>query len=307
MPQTDQRLAVIIPTKNRPKDIQFLLKSISEQEVWPDQIIIVDGGVESLESIIAGFKCFDISYVKERPPSLPTQRNIGLGYLKDNIQVAAFFDDDISLCSDMICTAMKFLSTSGNNLAGVSCNNISHPRKSVSFFERFFFIGSNKVGIVLSSGFQSKICSLDKDYNVEWLLGGATFWRRDIFKKYKFDEWYYGYAHCEDVDFSYGLSGDYRLVALGKAKFIHNTKSIDLKNDYSLGKMQVVNRVYFVKKHNELSLFLCYWACAGLLLKNVFLGVFGLKSRYLIRALGVAAGALTSFFTLKRIKEEIKK
>jgi len=306
MPQTDKRLAVIIPTKDRPQDIFLLLKSISTQEVWPAQIIIVDGGDANLENIVADFKHFNISYVRQKPPSLPMQRNIGLSYLKDNIEIAAFFDDDISLCDNMIDVVMKFWGNLDNDLAGVTCNNISHPRNRVSFFEKFFLIGNDKVGIILPSGFQSKICSLDKNYEVQWLLGGATFWRREIFKKYKFDEWFYGYAHCEDVDFSYQLSGAHRLIALSKARFIHMTKPIDRRNDYYLGKMQAVNRVYFVKKHNELSLFLCYWACVGLFLKNIFLVIFGLKPRYLARASGILVGIFTSFYKLERINEEIK-
>ena len=132
--------------------------------------------------------------------------------LKDEITLVAFFDDDVELCPDTIKIVIEFYSKNTDNIAGVACNNISHPRNKVSFMEKFFLVGSDKVGIILPSGFQSKLCSLDRDYQVHWLMGGATFWKRNIFDSYKFDEWFYGYAHYEDVDFSYQLTKKYKFI-----------------------------------------------------------------------------------------------
>lgn len=306
MVRIDKGLAAIIPTKDRPEDLYNLLNSISRQGVWPGQIIIVDSGDKTLKNVISDFNFFDIHYLKHKPPSLPEQRNIGLGLLRDEIRIVSFFDDDISLCQNAIDTVMKFWQGSCADTAAVACNNISHPRDRVSFIERFFLIGSDRVGIVLPSGFQSKLCSLDRDYQVKWLIGGATFWRRDIFSSYKFDEWFCGYAHCEDIDFSYGVSKAYKLFVLRDARVIHLTKPIRSNYEYHMGVMQVANRVYFVKKHPELSLALCYWACLGLFLKNMFLGIIGCRPNYLLRGFGILAGIFTSFFKDTRIKEKIK-
>lgn len=306
MPKINPGLAAIIPTKGRPDDLRALLNSIHAQGIWPVQIIIIDGGDLPLEGIIRDFSFFDIVHVKQKPPSTPIQKNRGLSLLKKDIQAVAFFDDDIVLCPKAIERVFEFWDNRSDGIGGLGGNILNHSRLKTSFMEKLFLLGSDKVGIVLPSGFHSRICSLDRDYQVQWLMGGATFWKRDIIKKHKFDEWYYGYSHLEDSDFSYSLSKKCKLYAIKEAKFIHNTKPILRRYEYHLGKMQVVNRVYFVKKHREFSLILCYWACTGLFLKNLFLGTLGCKPRYLLRAVGILAGILTSFIKHKQITEKIK-
>lgn len=301
----EEKLAVIIPTKNRLNSLSRLLESISLQELQPAQIIIVDGGIVRAEKVINRFSKLHIDYVKA-PCSLTAQRNIGINLLKKEITLVAFFDDDIELFPHTLDIVMKFFSKAADDIAGVACNNISYPRNKSLFLEKLFLLGSDSVGVVLPSGFQSVICSVEEDYQVQWIAGCAAFWRRDIFNNYKFDEWFYGYGHCEDIDFSFRVSKEYKLFVLKDAKIIHKTNAIEKRYEYSLGKMQVVNRVYFVKKHAELSLGLSYWACTGLFLKNMFLGTVGLKPKYFLRGLGILTGIFVSFFKHKRIKEKIK-
>lgn len=300
-----EKLGLIIPTKNRPEGLSQILESLSFQKFKPSQIVVVDGGEIAVQKLVKKFAGFPIDYVKA-PCSLTIQKNAGLKALKKEISVVGFLDDDIQLCPYSIDIAMEFLLKSPDDIAGVSCNDISHPRNKTLFLEKIFLLGSDKVGVVLPSGFQSKICSVDDNYPVQWLMGGATFWKRDIFDLNKFDEWFYGYAHCEDIDFSYQISKRYKLFVLKDAKVIHNTRPVEKMYEYHLGKMQVVNRAYFVKKHPELSLILCYWACAGLLLKNIVLGTIGLRPRYLLRGLGILTGIISSCGRLDRIKAEIK-
>ena len=47
------RLALIIPTKDRPELLQRLLASIARQSSPPAQLIIVDGGTTSVERVLA--------------------------------------------------------------------------------------------------------------------------------------------------------------------------------------------------------------------------------------------------------------
>lgn len=306
MSKTYPGLAVIVPTGDRPADLENLLNSISSQDAAPGQIIIVDSGNTPLGGIIEKFSFSEISYIRIKPPSLTAQRNIGLSLLNKDADVVAFFDDDIILCEGAIKHVMDYWAGLPHDAGGIACNNISHPRPKASFMEKFFLVGGDVPGEILASGFQTKLCSLDKDREVRWLIGGATFWKRSVFREYKFDEWYCGYAHCEDLDFSYAVSKKYKLFALEKARFLHRTRPIRKEREYCMGKMQAVNRVYFVKKHKEFSLALCYWSCAGLFLKNLFLGIFCLKPGYLFRGFGVLAGISASFMRNEQIKNNIK-
>ena len=307
MPRIDSAFGVVIPTKNRPEGMRRLLCSMQKQQVWPGQIVIVDSGDAPLDAIVSEFDYFRIHYVRHKPSSLPQQRNVGINHLDSEIQIVAFFDDDVQLCPHAIDSVMAFWLSCPKDTAGVACNNVSHHRSPVTFLERVFMVGSDHVGTILPSGFQSKICSLDKDYPVKWLIGGATFWKRSIFSEYAFDEWFRGYAHCEDVDFSYRVSKKYKLFAVKGAAFLHDTASVQSASEYHLGKMQVMNRVYFVKKHREFLLPLCYWSCLGLFLKNVFLGIVRCKKRCLFRGWGVFAGIMQSLYRLEQIDVEIKK
>ena len=307
MPRIDGAFAAVIPTKNRPEGIRRLLRSMQEQQIWPGQIIIVDSGDVSLDAIISEFDYFCIHYIKHKPSSLPQQRNVGICRLGCEIQIVAFFDDDVRLCPHAIDSVMAFWSCCPKDTAGIACNNVSHPRPPVTFLEKVFMVGSDRVGTILLSGFQSKICSLDGDYPVQWLIGGATFWRRSIFNEYAFDEWFCGYAHCEDVDFSYRVSKKYKLFAIKDAVFLHDTAPVQSTHEYHLGKMQVANRIYFVRKHREFLLPLCYWSCLGLFLKNIFLGIVQCEKRCLFRGCGVFVGMVQSIYCLEQIGIEVKK
>ena len=305
MPNQDM-LAIIIPTKDRPESLARLLQSIAIQSTKPAQVIVVDAGAVLAEQVIKEFPQLPIDYI-QTSASLTHQRNVGLKMLKKEIRFVAFFDDDVELYAQTTGVAMKFLLKSGSEVAAIACNGINYIRAKTFFLEKLFLISNDGVGVLLPSGFQSRIWPVDNDYQVQWVMGGATFWRRSIFNSYQFDEWFHGYAHCEDIDFSYRVSQKYKFFILKDAKIVHKTASIEKKSEYSLGKMQVINRLYFVKKSSSLSVPLCYWACSGLFLKNIILGTVSLNCRYLLRGFGVLVGLAESFFRLKKVKENVEK
>ncbi len=98
----------------------------------------------------------------------------------------------------------------------------------------------------------------------DWLSGGVTVWRSNIFQEYSFDEWFSGYGAYEDVDFSYRVGKKYRLAVNPCAKVQHLYMDTQKKaNNYRIGKKEALNRLYFVKKHRELSVFRSLWASVG--------------------------------------------
>ena len=164
-----EKLAIIIPTKNRSERLKRLLESISSQEIQPVQVIIVDSGDGTSCEMVSKFSNLHIDYMKASS-SLTMQRNIGLKMLKPEINFVAFFDDDIELHQYTLNTIMDFFSKAAEDIIGVACNIISHPRNKTSYLEKFFLLGNNRIGAVLPSGFQSSVCSVDNDYQVQWLV-----------------------------------------------------------------------------------------------------------------------------------------
>lgn len=68
-------LCLIIPTKDRQSELERLLKSMEEQDILPDQIIIVDGGNPGIKWLIDKFPKLPIDYLQVLPPGLTRQYN----------------------------------------------------------------------------------------------------------------------------------------------------------------------------------------------------------------------------------------
>ncbi len=285
-----EKLAIIIPTKNRPAELRRLLESVSAQNVRPDQIVIVDGGNIPSEEIPEKFPDLKIDYIRTVSASLTLQRNIGIRELKRGVSLAAFFDDDIILEESALENMLNFWETAPENTAGASFNIINVPYKKSNFLEKVFLVNAEKPARILRSGFQSRFSFQNETAPAQWLVGCAMVWRKSIFGEFMFDEWFSGYARYEEVDFSYRVGRKYRMFVVAPAgvKHLNGPENIDFS--FSLGKMQIVNRVYFVKKNPGLSVFLCYWACFGLFLNNLSRGLFCLDRRHILRCKGNAAG-----------------
>lgn len=285
-----ENFAVIIPTKDRPAELGRLLKSISGQDVKPRQIIVVDGSVDPVKAVTDAYKGLKVEYLRLVPASLTAQRNAGIRALDKDITLAAFLDDDIILEDGSVGNMIRFWEHAPGDVAGAAFNNILEEYKVPGVFEKFFIVNGENPGRVLKSGFQSRPYPVNGDTRVEWLPGYAMVFKRDVLKDYLFDERYSGYARYEDVDISYRIGKRYKLYVVADAGVRHLTGPEGLDFSCPLGRMEVVNRLYFVRKNPELSSLCCYWALIGILINNALRGVFFGDRRRLLRAKGNLAG-----------------
>ena len=289
-----EKLAVIIPTKDRPGDIERLLRDISCQETKPLQVVVVDGGDTPVEDIPKKFPGLNVDYKRCVPASLTAQRNAGIKAVTDEATLIAFLDDDVTLQIDSFKNMMRFWENASADTGGAGFNLTNIPYKRSSLIDKIFLVNPDEPGAILRSGFQSKSRFVDKTVAVEWLVGCATVWRRRVFDEFDFDEWFSGYAHCEDVDFSYRVGRKYKMFIVADAKAEHLSRHIykleDLDSSILWGRMQVANRLYLAKKNPEFSVMLSYWACLGLFLNNAIEGIFRRNQRYMLRAKGNIEG-----------------
>lgn len=290
-----ERLAVIIPTKERPNELQRLLQSLLKQEARPIQVIVVDSGNKDLSGILKSFNCLPIDYIRQKPPSLTRQRNAGIGALKEEATLVSFFDDDSILKRNCLENLMRFWDMAPEDVGGACLNNVSLPSKKPNFFEKIFIVNANSPGRILPSGFLSPPCGIDETTQVDWVTGYAMVFRKKIFKEFMFDERFSGYALYEDVDFSYRVRKKYKLFILKDAQVEHESRMQSLGNSFVLGKNEVMHRLYFVKKYPDLSLGLCCWGLLGLFLNNITKGVSNNDKRYKIRAKGNIYGFMEFF------------
>ncbi len=296
------KVACIIATKDRAFELDRALRSIKDQDVLPQEIIIIDASAtSSLPSEINQgiFDPLKIKYVKTQCICLPAKRNEGVALLSPDIHQVYFLDDDIVLREGAFRVMFEFWKNAPDEIAGAMFNIVNEKKPTAGvFFKRVFCTGSFKRGIVLPSGYNTLICPVSKTMDVQWLTGACMVFRREIFNTFSFDPWYEGSGSCEDLDFSYRVGRKYRLVVVADAKIEHLTGTVKRHRNLTFGREQIKSRYYFVKKNKELSKVLCLWAGVGQLLENMVLGVLSLSGRYFLRALGNLMG----FFELWRVK-----
>jgi len=298
------KIAFVVATKDRPVELRNMLRSLEAQSYKPDQIIIVDGSAEPVEDVLKEFSTFSINYIRCIPPSAARQRNVGIKAVKPEITLIGFLDDDTVLEPDALEKMMEFWERASDDIGGAAFNMVNHPPlhaswlKSLPLTEKLGLYSKDK-GKVLPSGFHTMIGFVSETIFVQWLTTGATVWRKNILDKFQFDEWFKGYSYLEDLDFSYQIGKEYRLAIVANAKYYHYPASTGRGSSYEFGKREVANRLYFVKKNQNLSLFRCYLA----LLVRMFMSMsFSIKERrlgYLQRAFGNCVGIVLSIFSIK--------
>lgn len=305
-------LCLIIPTRNRPQLLLRLFESIKIQEVYPEQLIVVDGSDVPIKDIIDKINFIKIDYVRVYPPGLTKQRNEGLKNVEQDIKYIGFLDDDIVLKEHCIKNLVSFWKTADSGIAGCSLNIEDFIDKRFSLpgiiYDKIFCSGTKIKGKILKSGINSNIFPAEKMFFSKWLCGGATIYRKEIFQKYKYDEWYTGYGIVEDVEISYRISKEYKLVVLSDAKVCH-IEDVTKKNFYNFGQIHTVNRFYFVRKNKEFSVLLCAWASFGIILR-AYIDLFR-RGNNIIDTFKYSLGILDGIFQgvtgrLKRISKDIR-
>jgi len=294
------KIAFVIATKDRPDDLFRVLESLSLQYRKPDQVIIVSSGQRPPKEIWDRHSLLSITAVHTGLPSAARQRNIGVKKADISMDLIGFLDDDVVLEKNALEEMMSFWKDAGETVGGVSFNQINHPRIFASFLKDLpltekIGLYSREKGRVLVSGFQTLFEHVEKSFYSDWLPSTAVVWRREIFKEHWFDEWFGGYSYLEDLDFSYRVGKKYRLAVAAEARYHHFPSVRQRVNDYLFGKKEVENRMHFVRKNQEFSLFRCY----GALFIRMFLTLFHFikehKLGYIQRLAGNFIGLAKSF------------
>jgi len=302
------KLCFIIPTKDRPFEIERLFKSINIQEVLPSQIIVVDGGNPGVRGIVERFPKLSVDYIQVLPPGLTRQRNAGLNAVSDDINLVGFLDDDIVLESQCVKNMIDFWSQTSEDTGGVGLNIIDnvYPNKPAWFF-RLFLIRDNNPGKILKSGRNVPYCPADKTHRTQWLCGGATVWRKDVFEKFKFDEWFSAWGTADDMDFSYRVSKEYRLTVVSDAKVKHIETGIPPQRQYLRAYIATMNNMHFAEKHSEFSKALSAWSFIGQGFAFLLSGLAKRSRADLKRGLGHCTAAIRGlFFGVERVDKQVK-
>ncbi|WP_456380200.1 glycosyltransferase family 2 protein [Thiolapillus sp.] len=295
------RFSFVVPTRNRPTDIRSLLGNLSGQSIRPGQIVIIDSSVDLQPELIADFPRLNISYhAFDGEPSAAAQRNAGLAYVMPDAELIGFVDDDIVFEPDALEKMLAFWQTVPDDVCGAAFNLAEQEGFSRAGLKKSRLAGKlglyhAETGAVAPSGWHTRLGNVKENTQVGWLISGAVLWRREVLERHRFDPFFQGYSYLEDLDFSYAVSRECKLMIVADAVFHHHHHHQELTADWydCFGRMEVRNRLYFVRKHG-LSVWRCY---AGLCIRlgNTLLeALFQRKPVLLLRARGNLAGLWNS-------------
>jgi len=277
---------IIIATKNRLHDLLECLQSIARQFVLPEEIIIVDASEAPLmqEVLQQAASPVSIKYIKSPIAGLPSQRNIGVSHLALDTEVVVFLDDDVILKESCFKEMLQAFADHPE-VAGLTGIAINLRRADSHPLSRLFLLSGPQPGVVLPSGVNTLVYpDVHSNMLVEWLPGWCCCYRYEIIENFRFDsryEHFGGYAYCEDLDFSYGVSASgYALMVAPQLRLVHKESPTERLNDYTFGIAQVANRGMFVEKHwgTWYHRFCFLWSTLGLIGSNSLMALMGKRS-----------------------------
>ena len=271
-------IAVVTPTKGRHRQLARLLKSLSEQTVRLRQVIIADGGHDA-EALVAGFAGrLPVTWLACPVPGQIAQRNFALTTLVPEVAVVIYLDDDIQLAPDAIEKLVACWNTREAEPTGITLNITNMARQKDSLFRRLFFMQTEPKGRVLRSGYNTPMSGLIENIRSEWLIGGATAWRRNVLEANVNRPIPSRSAITEDLMYSYELhKSGAALYGCADAKVEHVDDTI--AETYATGRFRGENatlwRYMFVAENPELSKPRFFWMMIGQSLVRLCLGLTG--------------------------------
>ncbi|OXB20830.1 glycosyl transferase family 2 [Flavobacterium tructae] len=275
------RFSLIVCTYMRADSLLMLLKSVQKQNLYPNEILIIDGSTNKETKVILEENKFDnVKYflVSDENRGLTKQRNFGISNLSTNSEVVCFLDDDTVLepnyFSEIIKTFQANFDVAG--VGGVSINdnkwkfqdsNFFYNKKKYYLFEGFFYkegtrnvvrnylglgfpLGSGKMPN-FSHGRTSGFPITGKLYEVDLLIGMSMAFRRDVVDHIKFSKFFEGYGLYEDADFSLRALEFGKNAINTKAQLSHFHAPSGRPNQYRYGKMVVRNGWYVWRVKNS--------------------------------------------------------
>ncbi|HHT9122139.1 MAG TPA: glycosyltransferase family 2 protein [Candidatus Wunengus sp. YC63] len=290
--KTVYRVSVLISTKNRFQDLKECIDSILAQTVKPDEIILVDASdtCESLEMVKKALAATGIKLTYHRQDVVAGKIRKTAAWNKAVRlalgDVIIFLDDDVVLDKYYIYHILQPYYENPENIAGVTGymkkpNDEKTAQKRDSFLcflnrlfcSLFLLPHEEGNGRMQSSGFPAYPDSKVGIVSVEVMPTCNMSIKKEVFREFTFDEWFYGYSYQEDDDFTYRVSKKYKFLYTPFAELVHKRSPAARGNLDAVETMKIVNHYYFFKKNMSKSCKNCMafvWAEFGVLFLRCF-------------------------------------
>lgn len=287
------KITVVIPTKNRPRDLMAAVKSIINQSRRPDQMVIVDqsNDTASRDAVTAEMnRAPEIILTYIYDPTIKGLVAAKAESLKvSSGEIICFLEDDVVLEPKYI-GAIEDGFLRKDTMLGCSGVVTNPPKvgKPYLFFYDLFHLGifedrRPKVYASITPESQALIES-------NALSGGLSAWRKEVFNNVKFDV-RNGFHMLEDFEFSKRVTGFFgrRFYINSKARLEHNFSPINRDILDIKQQRKVTEYILYYKKNcsDPYALSTMLWLVIGLFIDSALQSV---SSRTILPLLGTIRG-----------------
>jgi len=258
----------------RPKSLLILLNSVSNQSLYPNEILIVDGSIDTKTKEFLSSETFEnLRYylVDKKNRGLTKQRNYGISKVSNDSKVIAFVDDDTKLSNNYFETLINTFKEDNSitGVGGVALNEYRWQLKNskvqynnykyYSFdgyvykeglrnvFRNYLGLQSNQFPGIMPKFSNGRTCGYPltgKIYEVDLLVGMSFSFKREVFKNINFSDYFEGYGLYEDADYSLRALSFGKNVINTNIHLEHYHEESGRPNKYIYGKMVMRNGWY---------------------------------------------------------------
>lgn len=277
------KVTVGIPTKDRYEDLTKCLKSVMCQALLPIEVIIVDDGnltfeqQDYLRTLCEPNILF--KYIKKNKPSTSASRNL-IARLAEG-DFVFLTDDDIVLDPDYIKNIVNFFSKDSNDIiaaVGGVCINQRQQTFIEKIWKKIFILDSGIPCDITATMFESRSYNTHIEKRVKWLPGYTAIFRRDILRKYPFEEFSGGRNVHEEMELGLRLGENYEIWLIPEAKIYHYPSRQGREQIESVGFKHAYNRCVIFNKYAKkgFNRILFAWSFFGYILGLILKGRFSM-------------------------------
>ena len=242
-------ISVVIPTRNRPAELNVVLQKIAEQSLSVSEVIVVDSSDFATPISPESTGGFKLTHKYTKVKSASIQRNIGIELVSDKCDFLCLLDDDVEPERDYLSTLIANLSSLGGiGISGIALNpKMTHilrqkPKGLFGKLQKFFGLDSDQDGELLKSGVNIPVRSYSgKTQEVEWLIG-CSIWKFQEISSLRFESDFMGQSLCEDVIYSLRASKLGKLLVDPSVHLKHHESDVGRPIGIEFWTMWVVNR-----------------------------------------------------------------
>jgi glycosyltransferase involved in cell wall biosynthesis len=255
----DSRIAILIPTRNRPIHITNLLQSVAESMLKPEEIIVISSGNDISAEIARFGNLLPISHTHIEGRGQILQKKIGIQMISDQIDWVLFLDDDLLLQRESLGMLAATLNNLKNEYIGVGLNLVVDPSKQKTengglFWKARSLINLYAPGQISRGGQNINYMQSKVRLETQW-LNGASAWRAQVAKLYNAPLLTGKYAVYEDVLFSTSMRKHGKLMFIPNITLEHQNISADDVSTPNIFFSSSFWRLYFVRTNKECNRF----------------------------------------------------